>query len=234
MAAATIMQTLARPVVFLRFLGVLFFLATMADARKSEMGKAMREASTARRLLEVEARSHSHWSTNSAKNEANSISAIFNAKKPASPPPKPAAVQKVTGDPSVDEELGGAMRMIVAKNAVKKAAAALEEAKKIYYAEEDKNHNDHFDPKAFSSRGKDKDLKEDKKGEKLGKEEVEKKARIAKKKEEEVVKKERIAGKKKAIADENEERIAKKKAVIKEKKDTEAYTKKVFKKLSKN
>jgi len=158
------MQTLARPVVFLRFLGVLFFLATMADARKSEMGKAMREASTARRLLEVEARSHSHWSTNSAKNEANSISAIFNAKKPASPPPKPAAVQKVTGDPSVDEELGGAMRMIVAKNAVKKAAAALEEAKKIYYAEEDKNHNDHFDPKAFSSRGKDKD--EDKKGEK--------------------------------------------------------------------
>mmetsp|Transcript_35850 Transcript_35850/g.60412 ORF Transcript_35850/g.60412 Transcript_35850/m.60412 type:complete len:232 (+) Transcript_35850:185-880(+) len=164
MAAATIMQTLARPVVFLRFLGVLFFLATMADARKSEMGKAMREASTARRLLEVEARSHSHWSTNSAKNEANSISAIFNAKKPASPPPKPAAVQKVTGDPSVDEELGGAMRMIVAKNAVKKAAAALEEAKKIYYAEEDKNHNDHFDPKAFSSRGKDKD--EDKKGEK--------------------------------------------------------------------
>jgi hypothetical protein len=45
------------------------------------------------------------------------------------------------------------MRMIVAKNAVKKAAAALEEAKKIYYAEEDKNHDkSHFDPKAFSSR----------------------------------------------------------------------------------
>jgi len=161
MSAATIMQTLARPVVFLRFLGVLFFLATIADARKSEVGKVMREASTARRLLEVEARSHSHWSTDSAKNEAKSISAIFDAKKPLSPPP--AGVQKVTGDPSVDEELGGAMRMIVAKNAVKKAAAALEEAKKLYYEEEDKNHDkSHFDPKAFSSRGMDKDEKGEK------------------------------------------------------------------------
>jgi len=140
------MGAFARSAVLLRFLCVLFFLAPMAEARASQVEDNVRAASTARRLLQ--AKQHSHWSKDSTPApvvvpESESISDIFASRREKAAPPEeksssPAPYVKVTGDESVDKELGGAMKMIVAKNNVKKAAEALEEAKKVYYDTEEK------------------------------------------------------------------------------------------------